>query len=286
MKALFELMRPGHWVKSLFVLAPMLFSFRFLDPEAVLAVLLTMGAFSLASSAVYSGNDVVDRERDARHPVKRYRPVASGRVSPRVAVVFVAILASVAIALALAVSRNVGAIVAAYLGINIAYTLTLKHVVLVDIMVIAAGFMLRVVAGAVAISVPVSHWMVLVTFFLSLFLGFGKRREELQHAEATTHRSVLAEYTPELVTIYLVIAAVLTIVTYAFYVIDPEVQRRFVASRLLYTVPLVVFGLLRYLLRVVAQGKGGDVADLVLHDRWIQGTVAIWLGVIIWAYQW
>ena len=284
--ALVSLVRPKHWTKNAFVLVPLFLSFRFFDSVALLRAAAAFVVFCLAASAVYIGNDILDRERDRLHETKRLRPVASGAIGIPAAIVSLTLLAIAATAAAFALSPGAGFLVIAYLGLNAAYSFHLKRIPIVDVFILAAGFVLRVLVGAEVIGVPVSNWMILITIFLSLFLGFGKRRSEILAEGAGEHRRVLATYTPEVLTVYIMMCGVLTIVTYAFYTIDEEVASRFFAARLLYTIPLVAFGLFRYILLVIGNGEGGDVADLVLKDKAILCSLALWVGILLWAHQW
>lgn len=281
-----RLLRPKHWVKNVFVLAPLFLAFRFNDLEAVIASLAGFAGFSLAASAVYVGNDIVDREKDRLHETKRYRPVASGRVSVPLALMVLVLLVAASVSMAFALAPMAGVITLTYLVLNTAYSLGLKNVVIIDVFVIAAGFVLRVWMGAEVIDVPVSQWTILITIFLSLFLGFSKRRNEIEKTEAWKHRGVLDAYSPDLLTIYIVMSAVLTITAYTFYTIDESITARFDPAVLIYSIPVVVFGLFRYMLLVIGRGEGGDVAELVTKDLPIVLSVIVWSGLLIWAHLW
>ena len=280
--SLLRLLRPRHWVKNGFVLAPLLFRLPGVEPVEVLWALVAAAAFSLASSAVYALNDIVDRDDDRRSPARRNRPVASGEVTVAEAAGLAAVCALAAAGLSLLLLWRVGAALAAYALLNLAYSLRLKRIVLIDVMAIAAGFMLRVYAGAAALGVPVTSWMMLTTFFVSLFLGFSKRRSEFGTADGRTARTVLSEYTTQLLDILIVMSVAITIVTYSLYVIQAAAGRGDGADLLVYTVPLVVYGLLRYLYLVMKRGKGGDVAEVLMRDIPLVVTVAAWgIAVVI-----
>lgn len=281
MRSLLEVLRPRHWIKNGFVLAPLLFSLPAVPPRAALDALAAAAAFALASSAVYAVNDIVDRAGDRRRPDRRRRPVAAGEVSPAEAGMLAAFCALASAGLCLLLPWRVGAAIAGYAVLNAAYTWVLKRVVLIDVMTIAAGFMLRVSAGAAALGVPVSSWMVLTTFFVSLFLGFSKRRSEIAAARGRAGRAVLAEYSAPLLEALILIAVGITIVTYSLYVIQAVESRGSASELLVGTVPLVVYGLLRYLFLVLRQGKGNDISEAVLHDAPLLVTIAVWAAAVV-----
>ncbi len=263
-------------MKNGFVLAPALFRLPAVEPGEMLRALAAAAAFSLVSSAVYAVNDIVDRESDRRSPARRDRPVASGEVTPAAAGAAAAACALAAAGLSLLLPWRVGAAIAAYAALNLAYSLVLKRIVLIDVMAIAAGFMLRVYAGAAALGVTVTSWMTLTTFFVSLFLGFSKRRSEFVAGGGRSTRAVLAEYTAPLLDILIVMSVAITIVTYSLYVIQAAAGRGARADLLVYTVPLVVYGLLRYLYLVMRRGRGGDVAEVLMGDIPLLAAVAAW----------
>lgn len=268
-------------MKNGFVLAPALFRLPAVEPGEMLRALAAAAAFSFASSAVYAVNDIVDRDGDRRSSSRRGRPVASGDVTPAEAGVVAAAFALAAAGLSLLLPWKVGAAIAAYAALNLAYSWVLKKVVLIDVMAIAAGFMLRVFAGAAALGVAVTSWMMLTTFFVSLFLGFSKRRSEFVAAGGRSARRVLAEYTAPLLDILIVMSVAITIVTYSLYVIQAAAGRGARADLLVYTVPLVVYGLLRYLYLVMRRGEGGDVAEVVLRDVPLLLTIGAWLAAVV-----
>jgi 4-hydroxybenzoate polyprenyltransferase len=268
-------------VKNGFVLAPLLFRLPAVEPAEALLALAAAAAFSLASSAVYALNDIVDRASDRRSPARRDRPVASGEVTVPEAGGLAAACALAAAGLSLLLPWRVGAAIAGYVMLNLAYSWKLKQIVLIDVMAIAAGFMLRVFAGAAALGVAVTSWMMLTTFFVSLFLGFSKRRSEVLAAGGRSARAVLSEYTAPLLDILIVMSVSITVVTYALYVIQAVAGRGAGADLLVGTVPLVVYGLLRYLYLVMKRGMGGDVAEVVLRDIPLVVAVAAWLIAVV-----
>lgn len=278
-------LRPRQWTKNLALLAPLLFAQRARDPAAVGLALLGVLSFSLAASAVYLGNDLADRERDLLHPEKRLRPVASGAVPPRTAAVTGVLLAVASLALAFLLPPRFLACVAGYFALQLAYTLWLKRLVVVDVFAIAAGFVLRVVAGAAAIDVPISNWLHLCTLLLALFLALAKRRAELAllSADADRHRAILGEYSPALVDQLVAVTSACAILAYALYTTAADTLAKFGTDRLKYTVPLVIFGLFRYLYLVARKGEGGHPERVLLRDRPTQLNLLAYVAVVAWA---
>jgi 4-hydroxybenzoate polyprenyltransferase len=278
--ALLVTMRPRQWTKNLFVFAALVLTQQLLVPSKALATLLTFILFCLASSAVYLLNDVVDIESDRRHPIKRYRPLAAGELQPRAALVAAGVMATVAVVGGLAVNQAVGLVVVAYLGLQVAYSLGLKHLVIVEALAIAGGFVLRVLAGGAAIDAPISPYLYLSMIFLALFQAFAKRRQELEVlAEAAgDHRQSLNEYTTRLLDHFIIIAATATIVTYSLYAITtPQRPANISVNALLLTIPFVLYALFRYLYLVQVQGMGGAPEDILLRDRLLLIDVCAWV---------
>jgi 4-hydroxybenzoate polyprenyltransferase len=279
---LLRVVRLRQWLKNTLVFAPLMFAGRLADLPVALEAFWTFLSFSLVASAVYAVNDWFDREEDRRHPEKRFRPIASGVVSGRATIVLAASLSLVGVSLAcLATNAAVATAEAIYLSINIWYSLSLKHQVILDVFAIAAGFVIRVIAGALAVGVVASHWLLLCTFFLALFLGFAKRRSELEllKEESRNHRDVLASYSPALITQMNVILCAASVVCYAAYTVSPETMAAFGTDKLIYTVPFVVYGLFRYLFLVEMRSDGGNPSVLVTRDKPLGICVLAWLGV-------
>jgi 4-hydroxybenzoate polyprenyltransferase len=267
--------RPRQWIKNLFVFAALVFAGKLDDGSSFAEAIVCFAAFCAASSAAYLLNDVVDAESDRTHPVKCRRPIAAGIVAPRLALTASATLAGLAIAAAFALDLGVGAYVCAFLAIQIAYSARLKHVALLDVMVIAGLFVLRAAAGAQAIGVPSSDWLLVCTAMIALFLGFAKRRGELLlvRGDRTPGRAVLDDYSLALVDQLLAIVAGGTIIAYTLYTIE-AVKHSFLA-----TVPFVVFGVFRYLLLVHKEDLGEEPERVLLGDRQIILTVLGWVVV-------
>ncbi len=272
------LLRPQQWIKNVFVLAPLLFGGRLIRPPAVLDALIACFSFCLVSSAVYIVNDWFDRDIDRHHPEKRSRPIPAGQVSGRAALSLAACLLAAGLLLASLTTPVVVMMEAGYFGLNVLYSLVLKRIVILDVLSVAAGFVMRVLAGASAVSVEPSHWLILCTFLLALFLGFSKRGQELSllDADSVHHRRVLAWYSPELIAQLNVIVCAAAIVCYALYTVAPDTLARSGSDRLVYSVVFVVYGLFRYLVLVHKRREGGNPAALLLRDRPLLVCVVLW----------
>jgi 4-hydroxybenzoate polyprenyltransferase len=276
-----ELMRIKHWVKAAFVFAPLVFSFNFCKPDYLLRTSQMAASFCLMASAVYIVNDIFDRNRDRRHPKKRYRPLACGALPVGKAILLAAALFVLAAGLALILNTAALLVILAYFGINIIYSLILKNETFIDVMVIATGFLLRVTAGAAAIGVQPSHWMLLTTFFLSLFLGFGKRRKEMIVTGGSPgHRFVFQHYSVELLNCLIIVSATLTIIAYSLYTVTYRATGVQGTHRFIATIPFVVFGVFRYLYLIYRENNGGDPAEVLLKDRVILLNISLWIMTV------
>ncbi|MEO5658465.1 MAG: UbiA prenyltransferase family protein [Polaromonas sp.] len=275
--ALLRLMRPHQWAKNVFVFAGLVFSQSWAMGALDLLVLHAFAAFCCSSSLVYILNDWHDRASDALHPVKRKRPLASGTLTGTAAALLAAALLAAGLFLADG-NRTLLLLLALYVALNIAYSWRLKQVPVVDVSIIAAGFMLRLLAGTVAVGIPPSRWLLLTGIFLTLFLGFCKRKAESFQEEAS-QRAVMAHYPPALIDIFIATTMTATLTTYSLFATSPEAQLQH-GQRLLYTVPVVVFGLLRYTYQV-QRGRGEDVARDLLRDPWLLGAGVLWLLIFL-----
>jgi len=274
-------MRPQHWVKNVFVLAPLVFAQQVRDVPHVARVMAAFGLFSLLASAVYLINDIADRHADRLHPDKCSRPIASGTLPPGVAAGAAVVLVVLSLGGAVLLGGNLVMVLAAYLTMNLAYSFALKRVVVLDVMLLSSGFLLRAWAGAVVIEVAMSHWLVLCTGLISLFLGLVKRRQELigLGAEAAAQRPILREYSLPFLdqTVSTVTAG--TIVAYSLYAFSPEVAQKLGTEWMGLTIPFVVFGIFRYLYLVYHRGYGQNPTALILHDRPLLLDLALWAAV-------
>jgi 4-hydroxybenzoate polyprenyltransferase len=279
--ALLRLTRPQQWVKNAVVLAGLVFAEAASQPRAVAEALIALVAFVLASGAVYAFNDFRDVEADRLHPEKRSRPIAARDVSERAAIWFGIVLAVAATGIGALVHPLLGGIVIAYVVMMVAYTVWFKRIPILDVTVIAIGFVMRAVGGAVAVDVPISAWLLLCAFLLALFLGFGKRRaESISLGDgATRHRAALQGYTAPLLDQLVGITAVSALVTYAVYtVVSTSAPPN---DSMLFTVPFVAFAIFRYLFLVYGRGLGGSPEGLLLRDRWLLGSVVLWAVVAL-----
>ncbi len=293
---LWRLMRPRQWVKSCFVLTGVLFSNAWRQPQVAQRVLLAATAFSLAASGVYIINDLLDTPHDLNHPRKKLRPLAAGTVSISAAVSLLIVLLLAAFALGLLVSHKVAAILLIYVVVNIAYSLHLKNVVILDVFIIASGFMLRILAGTIGLGIPPSQWLLLCGLMMALFLGFAKRRAELyamadampaEMTDATTdnspvHRRVLGHYQPVLLDNMIVATATCVILTYSLYTMSPATIQTHHTESLIYTVPFVIYGIFRYIYSLHRQSAGGDPALQIFGDPHLLLAIAGWLIVTLW----
>jgi len=263
--ALAEAIRPRQWTKNVFVFAGLVFGGRLFDGASVLRELGAFAVFCAAASAVYLANDAADREQDAQHPEKSARPIASGRLPVAAALAVSAVLAAAALLASAALSRGLFWIVLAYLLMSFAYSAGLKRVFLVDVLIVAFGFVLRAAAGAAVLGVEISPWLLCCSFLLALFLALAKRRAELALLGdgAAGHRAALQQYTVTLVDRWLTALVGATIVSYALYTQSPRTVEHFGTTRLLYTLPFVVYALFRYQQLVTRDGSGGDPALLL-----------------------
>jgi 4-hydroxybenzoate polyprenyltransferase len=280
---LIALARPTQWIKNGVVLAALVFGGEVGHFDKVILALIAAVVFCLLSSVVYTLNDLADRRQDQVHPLKKDRPLASGRVSATQACTFALVLVVLAFALSLALTPRFLAVAGAYVALNVLYSLVLKHVVIIDVMTIAMGFVLRAVAGTVAIGVPASHWLLIMTLLLALFLGFGKRRHELLLLEddASSHRRSLSKYSPYLLDQCMGVTTASVVVMYMFYTFSPEVTAKLGTPYLYLTIPFVVYGVFRYLYLMHREAKGGSPTQVLIDDKPILAAVVLWLAAVI-----
>ena len=283
--ALIKTIRPHQWVKNVFVAAPLVFSRHLTEPAYVVRTAVAVLVFSLLSGAVYAFNDVHDVEADRAHPKKKHRPIAAGHLSERSALIAAALLATIALAGALALSWKLAVVAAIYGSQNIAYSLKLKHVAFVDVGLIALGFILRVMAGAFAIAVPASVWLLICTALLATFLGLGKRGHELAWAERTVGtgqtRAALSGYSLPSLRIAMYILAVATCAAYAAYTMDAHTMAMFGTERLVLSTPFVALGVGRFLQLALWRPKDESPTEAMLKDPWFLVFVAAAVATIL-----
>jgi 4-hydroxybenzoate polyprenyltransferase len=272
-------MRPAQWSKNLLLFAAILFSGHLFEPNAFLKVCGSFICFCMVASGAYVMNDLRDCERDRQHPSKCLRPLPSGRVGRSSAVVLSLTLMGLAIAGSFALGRAFAVLTIGYLLLQVAYTFSLKDIVILDVMAIASGFVLRAVGGGLVIDVPISPWLIICTFLLALFLGFSKRRHEIVLLEdnATEHRTSLREYSPYFLDQMISVVTASTVVAYASYTASPEVHSKLGTDKLYLTIPFVLFGIFRYLYLVHQKEEGGNPTQLLLKDRPLQAGVIAWV---------
>lgn len=276
-------LRPGQWTKNLFVFGALVFAVKLNDPDAVLRATIAFVVFCALSGTVYLVNDVLDREQDQRHPLKKNRPIASGALDPRTALVVALVIAAPTLFVAYRLGLPFFATACGYLGLLWAYSAYLKNLVILDVLTIAFGFTLRAVAGGAAISVPISHWLLVCTTLLALFLALSKRRHELVLLadQATDHRPILDHYTPYLLDQMISVVTASTLIAYVFYTISPETTEKFGTTLLSLTIPFPLYGIFRYLYLVHRKEQGGSPAELVINDRPLLICVALWVVAVI-----
>jgi decaprenyl-phosphate phosphoribosyltransferase len=287
--AMIRLMRPTHWIKNAIVLFPVVFAMRTGDVWAWRSAGIATIAFCLASSAIYIFNDIRDRTADQLHPRKKDRPLAAGRIGVLAASVEALCLLISGVCVAWIVNDILPAVVMIYVLLQFAYTLLLKQKVIVDVICIALGFVIRAVAGAVAIGVEVSSWLFVCTFTICLFLGFCKRCNELatlkEPQKASEHRKTLAAYSSELLTHLITLSAGVAVVAFLLYASNERTIEHFGTNYLMYTLPIVMYGITRFAM-LSMKGIYSDPTDLFLHDRPFQLTVVIWFGAVVVIIQW
>ncbi len=278
------ILRPRHWIKNLFVLAPAVFARELFHPESAILALKAFAGFCLTASAVYIINDIMDVEADRAHAEKKNRPLASGKMTVSEALVVMGVLLIAAVLLVSSMDPRYIAIIASYFLMNLAYSFKLKDIVLLDVFIIAAGFMLRVLAGAVAIHVAVSSWIVLCTLFISLFLGFAKRRGEIVSTAGSgvsSERKVLTLYRVEFLDQMLTIAAAGAVIAYALYTVAPRTVEFFGTDRLIYTTVFVVYGIFRYLYLIHYSFSTENPTNAVTTDKTILTVILLWIAACV-----
>ena len=277
-------MRPAQWAKNLFVLAPLVFGDLLFDGRAVARAVLALVAFCCGSSAVYLINDIRDREEDRRHPLKRLRPLAAGTLGVPTAVAAVTVLAAAAFAIAFWLGMPFTWILGTYVALNVLYTLWFKHMVILDVMSISLGFVLRVEAGAQATGVAVSRWLFLCTVFLALFLAFSKRRHEitLLAGAASEQRPVLDHYSPAFLDQMINVVTASSVVSYALYAVAPETVAKFHTLNLIYTIPLVLYGIFRYLYLLYQRPGERNPTEAILRDPPFLLNILLWVLAVLW----
>ena len=270
--------RPKHWVKNLFIFAPLLFSKQILDLPSVFKATFGFIIFCMVASAIYLFNDVKDREEDQKHPLKKLRPIASGELRVSVALSAAVGLGILGLVFAFILSRNFSYIVGGYIVLQILYSLVFKHVVILDVFCVAAGFFARVVGGALAINAEISYWLIICTILLSLFLSLAKRRHEqvVLGENSGDHRKILAEYSPYLLDQMIGVVTATTLISYILYTVSPDTVVKFGTHGLVGTFPFVLYGIFRYLYLIHQKQLGGNPETLFLSDKPLFVNMILW----------
>lgn len=276
-------LRPGQWTKNLIVFAGLVFSLKLFEPPAILTAIEAFVIFCALSGLVYLINDVMDRESDRRHPTKCRRPIAAGDLPVSVALGAAGIIGAIALSAAFMLGFRFGVVAAGYVALQALYSGPLKHIVIIDVLAIAIGFVMRAVAGAVVLDVVISHWLFVCTILLALFIALAKRRHELVLLadDATSHRPILGEYSAYLLDQMIAVVTASTLIAYIFYTISPETEQKFGTSWLGLTIPFPLYGIFRYLYLVHKRELGGSPADLLLNDRPLLACVTFWVLAVV-----
>ncbi|MGM9717654.1 MAG: decaprenyl-phosphate phosphoribosyltransferase [Prevotella sp.] len=275
-----KILRPHQWVKNTFIFIPLFFGGSLFDMADWTSSLVAFVAFSFAASAIYSINDIVDVEADKKHPKKCKRPIAAGLVSKRQASLLAIILAIAALALPFLLNNwMLSVVIALYLAMNLCYCIRLKHYAIIDVCIVALGFVMRIVAGGVATDIVLSRWIVMMTFLLTLFLSFAKRRDDvlIMNETGMAPRKNTSRYNLTFINQAITITGGVMLVCYIMYTVSPEVIERFNSPNLYMTSFFVILGLLRYIQLTVVDERSGEPTRLVLSDRLIQLIIAGWI---------
>lgn len=282
---MFQLLRPKQWTKNLLLFAALVFARKLLDPQAAITATLAFVAFCLASSSIYVLNDLIDAERDRLHPEKRHRPIASGQVSSSAAIALCVALTLAALGMGFRIGFEFGVSIVIYLTMSHFYSTLGKHIVILDTMLVAIGFVLRAIAGALAIDVPFSDWFVLCTLFVALFIALSKRKAELQAGGANSGaRPVLAKYSENSLTAFTGTSMAAAVISYSLYVQDVLAENGSQFRLLLFTVPIVIFAIFRYFLLVDSGFAGEKPEETLLTDRALQLSILGFMVVAITAF--
>jgi 4-hydroxybenzoate polyprenyltransferase len=282
---IFKTMRPRQWTKNLLVFAALIFSQNLSNLPMVSDATIAFIIFCLLSGSVYTLNDLLDVKQDRTHPKKSQRPLASGKLQPPIAIVSGSILVLLSLANAFWLNTNFGFIALGYFILQIAYSTALKHIVILDVLAVSIGFVLRAIAGAEVINVPISSWLLVCTILLALFLSLGKRRHEIILLEdnAADHRKILFEYSPALLDQMISVVTASTVVAYALYTMSAETITKFQTDNLKYTIPFVLYGIFRYLYLIHQKSEGGSPEKILLNDRPLLINIILYL-LTVWFF--
>lgn len=284
LKNLIALMRPHQYTKNLFIFLPLFFAFRHTEVELIVLAVVSFIAFSLTAGGMYILNDWFDREEDKLHPKKKNRPIASGKISASTALMFMGILLIAGSAVALFVSPEVFYLIVLYIVLNIAYSARLKHIPIIDISVVSSGFVIRLMVGGIATGVFISHWIIIMTFLLALFLALAKRRDDVLIFLRTQQktRKLIDGYTIKFLDSAMIMSASVVLLAYILWSISPDVTARLESDRIYLTAVFVVIGILRYMQIAFVDENSGNPTEVLLHDRFLQLILIGWIGSFVW----
>jgi 4-hydroxybenzoate polyprenyltransferase len=276
-------LRPNQWIKNLFVFAALVFARKALALNQVLRTMTAFGVFCLLSGSMYLVNDLRDAAEDRLHPKKSRRPIAAGRIAPRQAAVLAAVFLAASLAGGWLLGLPFFAVAVSYVILQVAYTYKLKHVVILDVFIVASGFVLRVAAGALVIDVPISSWLLICTTLLALTVAMGKRRHEiiLLEGSAAGHRPILREYSAYLLDQMISVVTASTLIAYCLYTVSEETVQKFGTEKLIYTMPFVLYGIFRYLYLVHQKQQGGSPEELVVKDKPLAASILLWIAAVV-----
>jgi 4-hydroxybenzoate polyprenyltransferase len=276
-------MRPHQWTKNFFIYAALIFSQNIFNLPLLIKTTIAFSAFCLISSALYIFNDLKDLEEDKLHPLKSKRPIASGKIKKSTATLVIIILSLLGFSSAFSLNKNYFIIILVYFLLQLSYSIKLKHIVILDVFVVALGFLIRVVAGGLAIEVSLSSWLLICTILLALFLALSKRRHELVLLEddASEHRPILEEYSPYLLDQMIAVVTASTVIAYCLYTISEETVTKFGTTNLIFTVPFVLYGIFRYLYLIHQKIEGGSPEALIIKDKPLLVDIFLWIATAV-----
>lgn len=285
---LFKLARPHQYAKNFFIFLPAFFAFKITDNHIFLNAFLAFISFSLTASSVYVLNDWIDRIDDAKHPEKKNRPIASGKINAKTALFFSILLLSLGLLISSIVSRNVLFLIILYVLLNIAYTFKLKHIAIIDITIIASGFVIRLLVGSIATNVALSQWIIVMTFMLAIFLSLAKRRDDVIIYLETEKkmRKVLDGYSIKFLDFAMMMNASVVLVAYILWSISPEVEAKLHTNNLYLSSIFVFLGILRYMQIAFIEEKSGNPSKILFSDPFIRVTILLWIGICIYFLYW
>lgn len=278
MKSLIKLLRPKHYIKNIFIFTPLFFSFSFGDPGKILLSVYAFIIFSMAASGIYIFNDLFDLEEDRQHPEKKHRPLASGQIKKKTAYIVMSALLLSALVLSYIINLDFSFVLIGYIIINVLYSINLKHISVLDIVIIALGFLLRVVAGGVVTGIEISMWLIIMTFLLAIFLGLAKRRDDVILSEkGLKTRKNVDGYNLEFINAAMVLMAGVIIVSYILYTVSIDIQQKFNTQNLFYSSFFVVVGILRYMQITFVENNSGNPTNLIYKDKFLQFIIILWI---------